>query len=87
MLGATSYCIYYLCCQQLPAGVAGSATATATTGTATTAVDMSQPLSDAEGARNVCDMRKRELMKYAADLGVETRRKGPGGKQLAPECG
>ena len=50
VLGATSYCFHYLYCQQLPAGVGGSATATA--------VDMPQPLSDAEGARNVCGMRK-----------------------------
>ena len=47
----------------------------------TRAVDMSQPISQAQGARNLCEMRKSELMKHAAGPGVETRRRGPDGKK------
>ena len=50
---------------------------------------MSQPISQqlvavvervAEGARNLRHMRKAELMEHAAGLGVNTRRRGPDGK-------
>ena len=52
-------------------------------------VDMSQPISQqlvsvvervAEGARNLRHLRKAELMKHAAGLRVNTRRRGPDGK-------
>ena len=50
-------------------------------------VGMSQPSSHAEGVRNLCDMRRVELMKHAKGIGVETRRRGTDGKTCVPTDG
>ena len=58
-------------------------------------VDMSQPISQqlvsvvervAEGARNLRRLRKAELVRHAAGLGVNTRRRGPDGKPNVWRC-
>ena len=51
-------------------------------------VGMSQPSSNAGvgggGVRNLCDMRRDDIMKYAKGIGVETRRRGTDGKKCVP---